>query len=363
MRNSSSRNSGVVHSGIYYPRDFGPLKARLCVEGNGLIYKFCEENDVPCIKTGKLVVATNSLEEQYLEDVLLIGNANGVKGLKVLKKKEIIKFEPNVKGEAAVLVPSSGIIEPTEFVRSLHCLAECAGVIFLPGNEVTSIEPGENGFLLKIQSSSGIEEFRTRILINSAGLYSDKIARLVNPDYRYELDPVKGESAKFYCDRRKEIFINGMNIYPVPFGYQPDGERANVPFKEFKRLFQEHRVNKSVGVHITPTFTILNGKSRIGNMVTIGPAYSKPLARDDYTSSRSLEYFYSMVNPFFPNLKIDDISYHQVGIRAKPKEYYDFIIERDSRFPGCINLVGIDSPGLTSSLAIAKHVKNILSGI
>jgi L-2-hydroxyglutarate oxidase LhgO len=358
--NQSSRNSGVVHSGIYYPKDFSPLKARLCVEGNRLIYKFCSDNQIPCIKTGKLVIATNTLEEEYLEDILEIGQKNGVEGLRVLDKKEFKKLEPNVEGIKAVLVPSSGIIEPTEFVNSLFSIAESSGVIFLPGNELVDIVAGDKGFLLKIQSNSGTEEFRTKILINSGGLFSDIIARMVNPFCRYELDPVKGESAKFYCNRRKDIFINGMNIYPVPFGYSPDGERENISLAEFRQLFRNHKVNKSVGVHITPTFDIIDGKYGIGSMVTLGPAYSKPESREDYVSSRDLEYFHTMVLPFFPNLKVGDIKNHQVGIRAKLKNHYDFIIERDSSFPGCINLIGIDSPGLTSSLAIAKYVNKML---
>ena len=361
--NQSSRNSGVVHSGIYYPKDFGPLKARLCVEGNRLIYGFCSDNHIPCVKTGKLVIATNTLEEEYLEDILKIGQNNCVEGLRVLDKKEFKKLEPNVEGIKAVLVPSSGIIEPTEFVNSLFSLAESSGVIFLPGNELVDIVAGDRGFLLKIRSKSGTEQFKTKILINSGGLFSDSIARMVNPEFHFELDPVKGESAKFYCNRRKDIFISGMNIYPVPFGYSPDGERVNVPFEEFKRLFMNHKVNKSVGVHITPTFDIVNGKYGIGSMVTLGPAYSKAESREDYISSRSLEYFHSMVLPFFPNLEVGDISQHQVGIRAKLKDHYDFIIERDSSFPNCINLVGIDSPGLTSSLAIAKYVNNMLEAI
>ena len=358
--NQSSRNSGVVHAGIYYPGDFGPLKSKLCVEGNRLIYKFCSENKIPCIRTGKLVVATCSLEEEYLSDVVRIADENGVSGTRIIEGDEIKKFEPNVEGIKALYVPTSGIVEPTSFVFSLYKYADSNGVIFLTGNELVGIKPLDKGFLLKIRSVSGIEEFYTRILINSGGLYSDRIARMANPEYEYELDPVKGESAKFYRERRREIFVNGMNIYPVPFGYSADGERMNVPFAEFRTLFKKHKVSKSVGVHITPTFDTVDGKYEIGSMMTIGPAYSKPESRQDYTNFRDMDYFHSMVLPFFPNLNIDDISEYQVGIRAKIKGHYDFVIERDKRFLDCINLVGIDSPGLTSSLAIAKYVKKIL---
>ncbi len=358
--NQSSRNSGVVHAGVYYPRESGPLKARLCVEGNELIYRFCGENNIPCVKTGKLVIATNELEEEYLNDVLRIGIENGVMGLKMISRGDIKKLEPNVEGFKAIHVPTSGIIEPTSFLNALYSFAENNGVIFLLGNEVINIRAQDNGFLVKVRSRTGVEEFSTRILINSAGLFSDEIARMINPEFNYKMDPVKGESVKFYRSKRDDIFINGMNIYPVPFGYLPDGERLNVTFKEYLKLFHVHKVSKSVGVHITPTFDISGGKYQIGNMVTIGPAYSQPESREDYSDFRDLEYFCKMVLPFFPNLNKDDISRHQAGIRARLKGQYDFVIERDKSFPGLINLVGIDSPGLTSSLAIARHVNKML---
>ena len=186
---------------------------------------------------------------------------------------------------------------------------------------------------------------------------------MVNPGFNYTMDPVKGESAKFYSSRRGELLLNGMNIYPVPFGYYPDGERANIPFQEFNSLFKEGRLNKSVGVHITSTFDIDTGRYSIGKTATIGPAYSKPANKEDYKSSRPEEYYHQMVHSFFPNLKVEDISLHQVGIRAKLKDHYDFIIERDKKYQNCINLVGIDSPGLTSSLAIAKYVAKMLEEI
>ena len=156
--------------------------------------------------------------------------------------------------------------------------------------------------------------------------------------------------------------MNGLNVYTVPFGYLPDGERLKVPFKEFQKQFSEGKVNKSVGAHLTPTLELGKNRSRLGDTVTIGPAYSQPEDKEDYRHSREKKYYLDMVKTFFPNLKIGDISLHQTGIRAKLKDHYDFIIERDNKFPGIINPIGIDSPGLTSSLAIAKYVKGLLGG-
>ena len=360
--NQSSRNSGVIHAGIYYPDDIGPLKARLCVEGNRLLYEFCRANSVPFAKCGKLVVATNELEEEYLEDVRRISEKNEVPGVELIDKSRIKKLEPNISGKSALYVPTSGIIEATSFVNTLYRQAESKGVIFLTGNKVTDIMPDGKGecFKLSLESINQTEKFSTRILINSAGLFSDEIARLLNPESPYIIDPIKGESAKFYSFKRNNINLSGMSIYPVPFGYLPNGERLNVRFSEFSELFKKNKVTKSVGVHISPSFDFSGGKYVTGNTFIVGPAYSKPQDKEDYKPFRELNYYLENVTPFFPGLKLDDLSLHQAGVRAKLRGSYDFVIERDNIAPGCINLVGIESPGLTSSLAIAKLVKKLV---
>ena len=352
--NQSSRNSGVIHAGIFYDKTFGPLKSRLCVEGNRMLYDFCERTMVPYRRCGKLVVATNQLEEEYLEDVIRIADENGTEGIEVLDKKQAKEMEPNISAVSAVHVPSSGIVEPTGLVEAFSRLAQDNGAIFLTSNELTAITPDKkDGFEIEIKSASGKEKFKTKIFINSAGLFSDDVAKMLDPGSIYEMEPVKGEAAKFFPSRRSGINLNGKSIYPVPFGYLPDGERLNVPFKQFLELFRQHKVTKSVGVHLSPTF------DTAGNFM-IGPAYSKPESRHDYKPFRTEEYFLEKVLPFFPGLRLEDISLYQAGIRAKLKDHYDFVIERDSNYPAFINLTGIDSPGLTSSPAIAKYVTKIV---
>jgi L-2-hydroxyglutarate oxidase LhgO len=360
--NQSSRNSGVIHAGIYYSKDIGPLKASLCVEGNRLLYEFCLANSVPFAKCGKLVVATDELEEEYLEEVRRIAQENEVPDIKLIGSNRIKELEPNISGKSALYVPTSGIIEATSFVNALYRQAENKGVIFLTSNRVTGIVPvgAQGGFELNIMSLNRTEKFRTRILINSAGLFSDEIARMVNPVSPYIIDPIKGESAKFYSLKRESIKLSGMSIYPVPFGYLPNGERLRVPFGQFLKLFKENKVTKSVGVHISPAFDFSGGQYITGNTYIVGPAYSKPQNKEDYKPFRELDYYLENVIPFFPGLKLDDLNMHQAGIQAKLRGIYDFIIERDSSSPGCINLIGIESPGLTSSLAIAKLVKNMV---
>lgn len=360
--NQSSRNSGVIHAGIYYPKSKGPLKSKLCVDGNRMLYEFCKEYNIPHKKTGKLVVATESLEEDYLEDVYRIASENNVPGIEMINGERAARFEPNIRAISALYVPTSGIIDPTSLVDKLYKLSESAGVMFLVGNEAIEVKPKNNGFIVKIRSRTETETFETINIINAAGLYSDDLAKMINPDSPYRMDPVKGESAKFYKSNRDNIFMNGLNIYPVPFGYMSDGERLKVPFKEFQKQFNEGRVNKSVGVHLIPTLEIEKNSFRLSDTVTIGPAYSQPEDKEDYRHLRKEKYYLDMIKTIFPNLNLEDISLHQACIRAKLKDHYDFIIERDKKYPGLINLIGIDSPGLTSSLAIAKYVKRFLAG-
>jgi len=359
--NQSSRNSGVIHAGIYYQKKKGPLKARFCVNGNKMLYEFCEKYDVPYNKTGKLVVATNQTEEEYLDDVLETALDNEVPNVKRITGKEAREFEPNINASSAIYVPTSGIVEPTELVNKLHKLAENDGAYFITGNKVIDVNPKKDLFQITTKSGDNLETFETRILINSAGLYSDEIAKMVNPNSSYEIEPVKGEAAKFYKTGKNGVFMNGMNIYPAPYGfYNENGEKAEVSFKEFLELLKDGKVTKTVGVHLTPTFDIKNGKYVVGETVTIGPSSTFGVGKEDYSHSHPEEYYLQKVKDFFPNLKLEDIALHQTGIRAKLKDHYDFIIEKDSQYPNCINLIGIDSPGLTSSLAIAKYVKELV---
>lgn len=358
--NQSSRNSGVIHAGVYYPKNIGPLKAKLCIEGNKMLYEFCKMHDIPHKKCGKLIVATDLLEEEYLYDVHRIASENGVPDLEIIDQKDISGFESNVYGIRALYVPTSGVIESSALVNKLYDLSKKEEVMFLVGNRITRIEPCNDGFEVTMESANGKEVFRTEILINSAGLYADEIARSVNPGCPYRMDPVKGESARFYKSARDNLSMNGLNIYPVPFGYLPDGEKLQVGFNEFKKLFDEGKVYKSVGVHLTPTFELVGNEYVIGDTVTIGPAYSAPENREDYTATRGPAYYNSMIKPFFSNIRLEDISLHQAGIRARLADHYDFVIERDPVYKNLINLIGIDSPGLTSSLSIADYIAKMI---
>jgi L-2-hydroxyglutarate oxidase LhgO len=361
--NQSSRNSGVIHAGIYYPKSRMPLKARFCVEGNRLLYEFCKEHNVSHKNTGKLLVATNPIEEESLVDVLKTAQDNGVPGIKLINGRKAKEYEPNVIATSALYVPTSGIIEATEYVNTLYKLAQGNGVHFVTGNEVINIDSRQAKFQVTTKSlNNATESFETEILINAAGLYSDDISRMVNSDSPYQMDPLRGEAAKFYKTRRANIAMNGLSVYPAPYGfYNATGEKAEVSFRELEKLVQSGKVTKTIGIHLTPTFDIVGDKYAIGKTVTIGPTSTIGIKKDDYSSNLyPPKYYLESIRRFFPNLKLEDIELHQAGIRAKLKGYSDFIIERNKKQPNFINLVGIDSPGLTSSLAIARYVRELI---
>lgn len=357
--NQSSRNSGVIHAGIYYDPNISPLKASLCVPGNRQLYEFCEKFQVPNRNTGKLVVATNEMEVEYLEETLRIANLNGVPGVKLISGSEAKSLEPNVNCTAALHVPTSGIIESTSLVTKLYQLAQNNGVDFLFGNQVVDITPNGDVFDITVSSPGGKETFQAKTVINSAGLYSDAIAKMVNPELEFEIRPERGEVAKF--PRTKSGLEVHMNVYPAPYGFYVDsGEKAQVPLEEFKRLLMEGKVAKTVGVHITP---VIGQDWKLEDIATIGPAKTIGRGKEDYGQGlRSTEYFFNMVRKFFPNLKLEDIQLHNTGIMAAPKGRKDWVIERDQKYRNMINLFGIESPGLTACLSIADYVNAMLEG-
>jgi len=361
--NQSSHSSGVVHAGIYYPKSVSPLKARLCVQGNELLYSYAASRGVPIKKVGKLVVFTDSIEEEYADDVLRIGRENGVPGIEKITIEQARKMEPNIGGMGAIYVPTSGIVDAVALTYALAHDAERNGVTIVPGNKVIGIVPkhsgSESGFEITCETRDGqTNHFEAGIVVNAAGLYADEIARMFNPKSPYKIIPTRGESAKFYDTRRAEIVINGMNIYPAPYVYDAiSGERMRVSLADARNLVAIGLAYSTVGVHLTPTF---DERGEISNVVTIGPAKTVGVEKGDYASNlRGPEYYHRSVRNIFPGLREDDIELHQAGIMAVLKGHSDWVIERDPRFRNLINLIGLDTPALTASLAIGKYVRSM----
>ena len=243
----------------------------------------------------------------------------------------------------------------------LYSQATQREVFFLFGTKVIDIKPRGKYFEITTETNGRSEKFESELVINSAGLYSDEIAKKINPDCPYEILPIRGEATKFYKTKRNEIGHHGLNVYPVPTPIDSRGKKIKLPFDKFEKLFQQNKVLKTVGIHLTPTFDKENGEYKIGNTVTIGPASKRARDKEDYSNNLfQPAYFLENIKLFFPNLRLEDISLHQAGIQAKLQQQFDWIIEADRKYANFIQLIGIDSPGLTSCLAIAKYVEELV---
>lgn len=363
--NQSSRNSGVIHAGIYYPNEKSPLKAAMCVEGNPLLYEFCRNHGVLHKNTGKLVVAAEEREIEYLEETLRIAEGNGVPGISWIDAQNIGRYEPNVSGVAALHVPTSGIVDAMGLIARLHAVFRSLGGEVIKGAELISVIEKKDGFELNLSFGKSEENTWADFVVNSAGLYSDEVAKMIDPEFPHEVEGVRGEAAKFYPGTAKGLMMAGMNVYPAPYGYcNLTGEKARVSLPEFKKLLAERKITKTVGVHLTPVFDLVAGETVVGNTITIGPAKTVGRGKNDYCGGlRPLSYYENAVRGFFPGITEARLEYHQAGIMAVPKNHPDYIIEPSRNNRKFINLVGIDSPGLTSCIAIGRHVKDIMNEI
>ncbi len=326
---ASSRNSGVIHSGLYYTP--GSLKARLCVRGNRLTKEFCAKHGVPHRNTGKLVVATAKEQEATLAELMERGKTNGVEGLRIIDASAIRAREPHIAGTAAIEVLSTGIVGSEELVKAYARIATEHGADIVTHARVKRLE-AENGFM-HVTSEAG--EIETRCLVNSAGLFADEIAALMNsPMARHKIYPVRGE----YCEivRSRRDLVRGL-VYPLP---HPEG--------------------LSLGVHLTKT---------LWDGVLVGPTAHYIADKNDYESNRPpVQDFVRMAQPMLPEIRGEDLVPAYTGIRAKltpPGSHHatDFVIEKDPQFTNVVHLIGMESPALTSAGAIAEYVMELLAEI
>ncbi len=332
---TSSRNSQVIHAGIYYPE--GSLKARLCVEGNAMMYQACRKYEIDHRKIGKLIVATTKEETEELELLLERGKGNGVEGLKMLSKGEIKELEPNLEAIAAVFSPSTGIMDAYALMGCFLHEAKEGGAKIAFKSKVIGIEKLSDGYEVTIKDDSGNFSFRTEVLINCAGLNSDRIAQLAGMDIDeegYKIFYCKGEY--FSVGNNKNKLINRL-IYPIP----------------------EHNII-SAGIHASVD---VEGRMRLG------PSAQYVDEIDYRVSESQKDFFYQSVKRFLPFIEFDDLEPEIAGIRPKlqgpGEDFRDFVIshERNKGLTGLINLIGIESPGLTSAPAIAKYVESTVNGI
>lgn len=324
---TSSRNSEVIHAGMYYAP--GSLKARLCVEGNRLIYEACARHGLPHARLGKLIAATRADEVEDLERLLERGRENGV-SLRLLSAAEARALEPDVPSVAALLSPDTGILSAHALMDHLLHAARAAGAVLQPRSEVLGLERRQGDFRLSVRGPEGLESFTSERVINAAGLESDRVAGLAGIDLDaagYRLHWCRGHYFSLSPARAPRVT---HLVYPVPSAH-------------------------SLGTHVVLD---LAGRLRFGPDV-------------EYLEERRLDYrvdparrpgFGASVRRLLPSVRDEDLQPDTSGIRPKlqgPNDPpRDFVIadEAPRGLPGLLDLVGIDSPGLTAALAIARHV-------
>jgi len=328
---TSSRNSEVIHAGIYYPS--GTLKAELCVKANPMIYDICEKYKVPYKKCGKIIVANGETEVKQLEGIIKHAMSIGARDLEMIDKERVHELEPNVKADAAILSPTTGILDAHGLMDHFHREARRKAGLdpVILDTKVTGIRQTSDGYIVEMVSGGDPFEIESRVVINCAGLYSDKVAAMAGID-------IDEAEYRMYWSKGEYFSLTGkppalMLVYPPP----PQDAA-------------------SLGIHSVPDLT---GRLKFGP----NAFYVDEI---NYAVESEKEPFWRDIVRYFPTVKMDDLHPEMAGIRSKLQgpgdPVRDFVIkhEEDRGLPGFINLVGIESPGLTSSPAIAEMVEGMV---
>ena len=317
---TSTRNSGVIHAGLYYPA--GSLKATLCIEGRDRLYAFCEQHNVPHRRCGKVVVATSEAELPELQRLQERAAGNGV-DCDIVDPAFIRRREPHaLSAIAALWSPLSGIVQAEALVKTLARLCRERDVAMVVGSPLVAAQSSHDGVAL----TTPHETIEAGTVVNAAGLYADQVSRML-AGLAFTIYPCRGEYAELAASKRE--WINGL-IYPLPHGV-------------------------GLGVHFVKT---------TWGSVLLGPTTCYQESREDYEGQRlPVEDFLEPARKLLPELTIGDLQPGGTGIRAKlhgpDSTFADFIVQRDPRNTRVIQAAGIDSPGLTSSLAIGARVARI----
>ena len=320
---TSSRNSEVIHGGLYYP--IGSLKARTCIAGRQRLYAYCREHGVPHARVGKLIVATSEAEISGLEKIAATARGNGVEDLEWLNQAQAQRLEPALRCIAALLSPSTGIIDSHALMLAYQGEAEAAGAIVVLRTPVLSGVALNDRFELNVGGDDPTT-IRCHFLVNAAGLYAPALAHAL------EGMPPETIPPAYFC----------RGVYFTLSGRAP-----------FRRLIYPVPVAGGLGVHITLD---LAGQARFGPDVEWIPSidYSVDPARG--------EIFYAAVRTYWPDLRDGSLEPGYAGIRPKisgsGEPAADFVVQGPETHgvPGLVNLYGIESPGLTASLPLADEV-------
>jgi D-amino-acid oxidase len=335
-REVTSRNSEVVHAGIYYPPD--TLKATLCTRGRDLLYAWCAERGVAHRKLGKIIVAGSPQEIPVLEDLASRAEANGVPGMRMLDRAAVRVLEPHVRAHAALHSPETGIVDAHGFSLSLLAEAESRDAMLLLRHEVRGIEWTGGGYCIEVLGAGAeageAETLECGVLVNAAGLASDRIAELAGLDVDgcgYRLHPCKGDY--FSLDPGCGVSLAHL-VYPVP-------------------------VQAGLGIHATLD---------LGGRVRFGPDTAYVDELDYSVAPEKAAVFGDAIRRYLPAVEDAWLQPDYAGVRPKlagPGEpFRDFVVSEESErgLPGLVNCIGIESPGLTAALAIGERVSGLLAG-
>jgi len=326
---TSSRNSEVIHAGIYYPRD--SLKAKLCVQGKHLLYQYCEDRGIAHKRIGKLVVATDESEIDAVKQYISKASDNGVKDLKWLTADEVRDIEPDINSVGAVFSPSTGIIDSHNYMLSLLGDAENSGAMLACNTAFAAATITDDRFVVRTQGEDSFE-ISSDVLINSAGLKACHVA----------------------------AHLSGFSTEHIPKPYYAKAHYYTLSGKNpFKHLIYPVAHTAFLGVHVTLD---------IGGQARFGPDLEWVENIDYAFDDSRIKLFYDAIKRYWPNVKLENLNPGYTGIRPKisgPQDpAADFLIQSEAihGVKGLVNLFGIESPGLTSSLAIAEMVKQLLFG-
>lgn len=327
----SSRNSEVIHAGIYYPKN--SLKALLCCDGKRKLYAYCEKNKVSHQRIGKLIVATQSDEVDTLNSIQSKADENGVDDLQFWSKKQLAASEPDVRAVEALFSKSTGIISCHDLMTTYLAEAESHGASFAPQSRVVGLDISKGNYIVEVQAANN-ESFRfsCRNLVNAAGLGAQKVAALLASDMVSEVPPLYLCKGSYFSLTGRSPFQH--LIYPVP-----------------------ETSGAGLGVHATLD---------LGGQVKFGPDVEY-IETDNYAVSEDKQDgFYEAIRRYYPALPDGSLLAAYAGIRPKLQAQgeipRDFEIQGQAvhGLPNMVQLFGIESPGLTASIAIADHVMNLL---
>ncbi|MEN9378409.1 MAG: hypothetical protein RJB15_87 [Pseudomonadota bacterium] len=330
---SSARNSEVIHAGIYYPKD--SLKAKLCVQGNRLLYEYCRDHQVATQPYGKLIVASDEAQIDDLRAILYKAQNNGVPEIKFISGEEAKALEPNLKCSAAILSSTTGIVDSHGYMLSLLGGFEDAGGMVAYQSPLISAKPigdkAKNGYLLEVGGADGMQ-IQTQLLINCAGISAPAVAQKIEGLSKEQIPKAYFAKGNYFSLSGKSPF-NHL-IYPIP---EPGG----------------------LGVHLTLD---MGGQAKFGPDVEWLDIDQED--QIDYTvDPKRGDGFYEAVRRYWPGLKDGSLQPDYSGVRAKivppnsPAGDFCFSTPQEHKMQGLYNLYGFESPGLTSSLAIARYLE------